>query len=136
MYLLNMETQTATYPDRATRWQIANTALHLRYGTARDVASQIGRRAFYMLGNGEQSAITDDEGRHGLRFGIKGMGRGQGNTITVCLDRGSDEYIVSLMHCGERMGEPFAVAKGSIPGVCVESLHAVIEELTSLRTSL
>lgn len=93
------------------------------------IHNQIGRRAFFMLG-AQDVFLTEHEGRKGLRFKIRGSQAG--NFVRVTLDVATDTYVVELVKSRGLSWKPVARREG----IYAERLHATIESLTGLRTSL
>lgn len=92
---------------------------------ATTIQAQIGHRALMMLGAYQLVALAD-----GLKFRIRGCR--QGNLIMVNLDRGADLYNVSLWSIRGANARCF----DRTDGIGVDQLHATIERLTGLYTSL
>lgn len=98
---------------------------------ANTIASQIGARAFYMMGTRHKLGDANS-----LTFDIRGCR--EINKVRVVLDP-SDTYTVDFWKvpgpAGFIRGDAPKVVK-SLEGVYEDMLHAIIEETTGLRLSL
>lgn len=88
---------------------------------AKTIATQIGNRAFFMLGARDLVAVEQ-----GLQFAIRGTK--VANKVRV----GDDTYTVEFWKC-RGLNQKLVSSR---EGVYVDRLHATIEAQTGLRTSL
>lgn len=91
---------------------------------AKTIATQIGNRAFFMLGARDLVAVEQ-----GLQFAIRGTK--VANKVRVVL-AGDDTYTVEFWKC-RGLNQKLVSSR---EGVYVDRLHATIEAQTGLRTSL
>ena len=100
---------------------------------AKEIASQIGGKAFFMLGAKNIACGVIEKNEFNMSYlGFKIRGSRKVNYIRVILDEGSDTYFLQFIKYTSK--EINIVCECS--NVHAEDLHSLIESNTGLYTSL
>lgn len=95
---------------------------------AQTIANQMGgMRAFKIMLGATPVAITDEDGRHGIKFKWPSRHPSKGNTMVVTLDEGSDTYAVKFLNVNVK-GQHLITA---MDDVYCDDLIRIFEEQTS-----
>jgi len=95
------------------------------------IATQIGHRAFLMMGAKNICSTTDSKGRIALSFKIGRNGRGVSH-IVVSYNEGADTYDVRFV----QITTAAIKEKGIVEGIYCDSIKSIIETNTGVFLSL